>query len=68
MADCPNQSRNMTKCNCTYPCDKKGMCCDCIQYHLRMQELPACCFPKEAEAGYDRSFRNFVRIHRHLLS
>ncbi|MCD4825086.1 MAG: DUF6485 family protein [Phycisphaerae bacterium] len=51
---------NKDFCNCTYSCGKKGMCCDCLQYHLGMKQLPACCFPPEAEATYDRSFRKFA--------
>jgi hypothetical protein len=27
-----------------------------------MRELPACCFPKMAEAAYDRSFEHFARL------
>lgn len=57
-----NSKRNLKKCNCTYePCSRKGVCCDCIAYHLAMQELPACCFSRSAEATYDRSFRAFAR-------
>lgn len=62
MADCPNQARNLDFCNCTYSCPTKGMCCDCLQSHLSSQQLPACCFPPEAEATYDRSFRKFIEV------
>lgn len=57
--ECINKEKNLKKCNCTYPCDKKGMCCECISYHLARKELPACFFSKEAEATYDRSFEKF---------
>jgi hypothetical protein len=58
-----NKAKNLEICNCTYtPCPRKGICCECIAYHLRMRELPACCFPKEAEAAYDRSFECFSRL------
>lgn len=40
------------------------MCCDCLSYHRRAGELPACYFPDDLEAGYDRSAENFVRIYR----
>ena len=54
---------NLEKCNCTYePCSHKGVCCECIQYHLRIHELPACCFPDDAERTFDRSFRYFARL------
>ncbi|MBN1900735.1 cytosolic protein [Candidatus Sumerlaeota bacterium] len=67
MSACANQSANASKCNCTYPCSKKGLCCECLHYHLSMNELPACCFPKDAEATYDRSFRKFVQVYQRLL-
>ena len=60
--DC-NQDRNLEHCNCSYsPCPRKGICCDCIRYHLQMRELPACAFPADAEATYDRSFEHFTRL------
>jgi len=56
---------NKSRCNCTYePCSRKGICCECLQYHLQNRELPACCFPKDAEKGYDRSIEAFVRQYR----
>ena len=55
------KERNLNRCNCTYPCGKKGVCCDCIAYHLANRELPACCFPDEVEKTYDRSFAAFAR-------
>ncbi len=40
------KERNLVNCNCSYgSCSRKGVCCDCIQYHLRNRELPACAFP-----------------------
>ena len=57
-----NKPKNLKKCNCTYePCPRKGMCCECIRYHLEMQELPACCFPDSMERTYDRNFRTFAQ-------
>jgi len=57
------QSKNLSRCNCSYePCSRKGICCDCIQYHLRSRELPACAFPDEAERTYDRSFEHFAKL------
>lgn len=53
---------NLKDCPCTYPgCDKKGKCCDCLKYHLARNELPACCFSKETERTYDRSFEMFIK-------
>ena len=54
---------NKARCNCTYePCSRKGKCCDCIAYHLKSNELPACAFPPEVERTYDRSFARFVEV------
>ncbi|MCD6175492.1 MAG: cytosolic protein [Planctomycetes bacterium] len=56
------KDRNLDFCKCTYPgCDKKGICCECLQYHLKMQQLPGCCFPPEVEKTYDRSFTAFAK-------
>jgi hypothetical protein len=61
MADCPRQSENLKACNCTYePCSRKGSCCECLQYHRKAGELPACYFTKEIEATYDRSIARFT--------
>jgi len=61
---CPSISKNLSRCNCTYDCGTKGTCCDCLHYHLSMKQLPACCFPPEAEKTYDRSFKKFVEVCR----
>lgn len=53
---------NLERCNCSYPgCARKGVCCDCLAYHLKSRQLPACCFPDSAEATWDRSFEAFAR-------
>ncbi len=58
-----NQERNLKNCNCSYsPCSHKGICCECIQYHLRTRELPACFFPNDVERTYDRSFEQFSQL------
>ncbi len=62
MIECKKE-KNLELCNCTYePCGRKGTCCDCLKFHLRMRELPACCFDKDAERAYDRSFEHFARL------
>lgn len=54
---------NLTHCNCSYdPCSRKGICCECISFHLRARELPACVFPSDAEKSFDRSFEHFARL------
>jgi len=57
-----NKQKNLSKCNCSYePCSRKGMCCECLRYHLNHRELPACCFPDDIERTYDRSFMTFAK-------
>ena len=57
--DC-NKEKNMNFCNCSYPCDKKGVCCQCLTYHREKGELPACYFSIEKEKTYDRSIDNYL--------
>jgi hypothetical protein len=60
--DC-KQEENLVNCKCTYPgCPRKGICCECIRHHLANRELPGCCFDKEGEASYDRSFEHFAKL------
>lgn len=43
MADCPNIEKNKKECSCTYdPCPRKGLCCECVRYHLKNGGKPAC--------------------------
>ena len=60
--ECKKES-NQQRCNCSYdPCSRKGVCCDCIKYHVNMRQLPACVFPNDAERTYDRSYEHFARL------
>ena len=60
--DC-KKDHNRSTCNCTYnPCPRKGICCECLSYHIANRELPACFFPAAAERSYDRSFEHFGRL------
>jgi len=60
--DCKKE-KNLKACNCSYGgCSKKGVCCDCLRYHLQMRQLPACCFPDNVERTYDRSFEKFAEL------
>jgi len=64
MRNC-NVEQNKEKCNCTYePCEKKGMCCECIRYHRLKGELPACLFPHDVEKTYDRSIERFIQVYQ----
>jgi hypothetical protein len=60
--DC-KKDKNLAGCTCSYdPCPRKGACCDCVSFHLRMRELPACAFDARGERTYDRSFEHFARL------
>jgi len=59
------QPKNRSYCNCTYePCSRKGICCECIAYHRKMNELPACYFSNATERTYDRSIDAFIRDYQ----
>ncbi len=59
------KEENFKICPCTYSgCPRKGICCECIKYHLVNDELPACCFSKEAEKTYDRSIKRFIENYK----
>jgi len=62
--ECPNVEVNLRDCSCTYPCDRRGKCCECISHHRAHGELPGCFFPPQVERTYDRSIRRFVSLHR----
>ncbi|MFC1576064.1 DUF6485 family protein [Candidatus Omnitrophota bacterium] len=62
--ECKKQ-KNMSNCNCSYdPCPRKGICCECLQYHLEKDQMPACFFSDDAEKTYDRSIEHFVKIYK----
>lgn len=57
--------KNKSKCNCSYePCSRKGICCECISYHLSSGELPACYFSADVEKTYDRSIEKFIETYK----
>ena len=53
------KEQNMKFCTCSYPCSRKGMCCECVAYHRERGEIPGCFFSKESEKTYDRSISYF---------
>ena len=59
MNNCP--TNKTMKCPCTYPCSRRGKCCDCLAYHQAGGEFPACFFSQESEASYDRSYAALKR-------
>jgi len=63
MSEC-NIEKNKQQCNCTYePCSRKGICCECLRYHWRSGELPACLFPDDVERTYARSIERFIEVY-----
>lgn len=59
--ECVNKTENLKNCTCSYTaCSRRGMCCECVQYHLKMNEIPGCFFSQAGERSYDRSVRNFI--------
>jgi hypothetical protein len=58
MSECTVE-QNKEKCNCTYE-----PCCECIRYHWRSCELPACFFPDDIERTYDRSIERFIETYQ----
>ncbi|HOW35245.1 MAG TPA: DUF6485 family protein [Candidatus Omnitrophota bacterium] len=63
--ECTNKARNLKNCNCSYAgCSRKGICCECLEYHRSQGELPACYFSDSAERTYDRSVGHFIRISK----
>ncbi|HVQ01065.1 MAG TPA: hypothetical protein VMT57_06080 [Candidatus Thermoplasmatota archaeon] len=63
MIEC-TRKENKLDCPCSYPCERKGVCCSCLRYHRNRGELPACYFSSEAEKTYDRSIEHYLRISR----
>ena len=57
----PCENNKSMKCPCTYACSKRGKCCECVAYHLRGSEFPACFFSKEVEKSYDRSLPRLMK-------
>ncbi len=63
MREC-NVAVNKKDCTCTYePCSRKGICCECIRYHKKMNQLPGCLFPPAVEKTYDRSIEKFIQTY-----
>ncbi len=61
--NCFNKEKNINNCNCSYSgCFRHGICCECISYHRKSGELPACYFDNKTEKTWDRSIDNFIRM------
>lgn len=57
----PCENNKSIICPCTYTCSRRGKCCECVAYHQRDGEFPACFFSKEAEASYDRGLSRLIK-------
>ena len=57
-------AHNLTECTCTYDCEKRGKCCECVAYHRTMKQIPGCFFSKEAEKSYDRSISRLIKDNK----
>lgn len=57
------ETKNKKKCACSFACERKGVCCDCLHYHRRQNQLPACYFPVDAEKTGDRSIAYFLKLY-----
>ena len=66
MTKCEKE-KNIKNCNCSYPCSKKGSCCECIIYHRSNNELPACYFSISAEKTYNRSIEYYNSIYKNKM-
>ena len=64
MTACPSQEKNRKDCTCSFACDKRGRCCECVAYHRDRGELPGCFFSREGERQGDRSLEALVRDRR----
>ena len=54
-------AHNLVACTCTYDCERRGKCCECVAYHRKMRQIPGCFFSASGEATYDRSVEYFAR-------
>ena len=57
---CSNYEKNIDYCNCSFQCSRKGKCCECIQYHRSLGELPACYFDEKSEKTGNRTIEYFI--------
>ncbi len=57
------QETNKARCTRIYePCARKHKYCECLHYHRKKDELPACFFTAEYEKTYDGSINDFLQM------
>jgi hypothetical protein len=42
LSSCPHYKEILAKCPCPEDCPRKGFCCECIEFHASLGELPYC--------------------------
>ena len=52
---------NKMICSCSFSCSRHGKCCECLEYHIKNDEFPACFFSKAAEKTGDRSLASLIK-------
>lgn len=58
------KKKNANGCTCLHTeCSRHGVCCECLRYHLGLNQLPACCFPKEISDTDERNISKFAEIN-----
>ncbi len=67
MANECNLDKNLEKCTCTFSCDRKGKCCECVAYHRNHGEIPGCFFPRDKEKTGNRSVSFFIESFKKLI-
>jgi len=58
--ECRKQE-NSKRCNCGFECERKGVCCLCVEYHRNKKQLPACYFSDKIAASHDRSAETYFK-------
>lgn len=64
MIEC-NQEVRKEACACTYDCERRGKCCECLEHHLSKNQLHGCVFvkiSKEAEKSYNGDIEYFAKL------
>ena len=52
---------NTISCSCSFQCSRHSKCCECVEYHAKKGEFPACFFSVSGERTGDRSFESLIK-------
>ena len=58
-----NCTHNQQNCPCTSNCSYVGKCCECVAYHRKNDQLPACYFAQEGAKG-DMGLEAFYQLYQ----